>query len=94
MLLGLYGKGIVGREAAVERRCVSHPNAVCPPAEWVKATPEVQVSKCCSLCMEELVVSASRGDCKAGEAGTQSSKVVCPVAVPEAVTAQPGHVFR
>lgn len=83
----------MGRDAAVERRGVSHPNVVCPPAvgEGHSKSPREQV-----LLPEdgELVVSASRGDCKAGKAGTQSRQAVCPAVVPGAVTAQPSHTIR
>lgn len=80
--------GSCGKERCVTSKCCV------PTGKWVKATPQVQVSRCCSLRMEELVVCNSRGHCKAGKAGTQSSHAVCPAVVPAAETAQPGHMFR
>lgn len=83
---------MLGREEAVERTGVSHPNVVCLPA--VSEGHSKNPGKCCSLWVEELVVSAGRGGCKAGKAGPESSQAACPAVVPGAVTAQPGHMFR
>lgn len=49
---------MLGREAAVERTGVSHPNVVCLPA--VSEGHSKNPGECCSLWVEELVVSAAR----------------------------------
>lgn len=90
--------GSMGRECWAGRQLwngeVCHIQMLCACQQWVKATAKIQVRKCCSLCVEELVVSAGRGVCKAGKAGPQNSQALCPAVVPGAVTAQPGHTFR
>lgn len=73
--------GSMGRECWAGRQLwkteVCHIQ-ICTHQQWVKAAPKIRVIKCCSLRMEEMVVCASRGDCKAGKAGMGCLPSCCP----------------